>query len=96
MPTFRLTRIARQDLTEIQTYIAKDKPNTANRYMWILKEKCQMLADNPGLGIQRQEYLGLYKFPVDDYLIFYRPSADGIDVIRVLHGSRDVENILRK
>ena len=55
-----------------------------------------MLADNPGLGVQRQEYLGLYKFPVDDYLIFYRPSADGIDVIRVLHGSRDVENILRK
>jgi toxin ParE1/3/4 len=27
------------------------------------------------------------------YLIFYRPTDDGIDVVRVLHGSRDIESL---
>jgi plasmid stabilization system protein ParE len=31
----------------------------------------------------------------EHYLIFYLPIDDDIDVIRVLHASRDVENILR-
>lgn len=30
---------------------------------------------------------------IGNYVIFYRPIANGIDVIRVLHGSRDIESI---
>jgi len=26
----------------------------------------------------------------DDYLIFYRPIRDGIEVMKVIHGSRDL------
>jgi toxin ParE1/3/4 len=38
------------------------------------------------------------QFPVksyEDYLIFYIPAEDGIDVLRVLHGKRDIESILK-
>jgi toxin ParE1/3/4 len=94
--SYRLTRSARGDLSEIHEYIARDKPETAKRYLSILRDQCRLLADNPGLGLQGEEYLGLYKFPVGNYLIFYRPVSDGIQVIRVLHGSRDIERELRK
>jgi toxin ParE1/3/4 len=30
----------------------------------------------------------------EEHLIFYRPAAEGIEVVRVLHGARDIENVL--
>ena len=38
-------------------------------------------------------------FPVKryrNYLIFYRPSRDGIEVIRILHGARDFRRYFRR
>lgn len=92
----RFTPLAANDLKEIRDFIAQDKPKVAAHYMTMLKQKCSVLADSPGLGVCRAEYCGLYKFPIDNYLIFYRPSPAGIDVMRVLHASRDIEAILNK
>ena len=88
------TSLARSDLKEIRDFIAQDKPKTASRYMAVLKQKCDLLANFPELGVYREEYCGLYKFSVDEYLIFYKPSKAGINVIRILHGKRDIELIL--
>jgi toxin ParE1/3/4 len=33
---------------------------------------------------------GLRSFPVGDYLVFYREADQGIEIVRVLHGSRDI------
>ena len=39
-----------------------------------------------------QEELGpaLHSFPVDAYIVFYRSARGGIEVVRVLHGARDI------
>ncbi|WP_347986660.1 type II toxin-antitoxin system RelE/ParE family toxin [Methylomonas sp. AM2-LC] len=95
MATVKFTPLARNDLKEIRDFISLDKPGVASKYMAILKQKCELLANSPQLGIQRAEYCNLYKFPVDSYLIFYRPSQTGIEVIRVLHGNRDIDRILK-
>ena len=95
MARFKLTPLAQSDLRDIRAYIAADNPRMAAQYLNILKEKCQQLADAPGLGVKREEYCGLHKFPVGDYLIFYRPTAEGIDVIRVLHGARDIGRLIQ-
>jgi toxin ParE1/3/4 len=95
MARFKLTPLSRSDLQEIHDFIAADNPQAATHYLRILKEKCQQLANVPGLGVPREEYCGLYKFPVGHYLIFYRPSAEGIEVIRILHGARDLQRILQ-
>jgi toxin ParE1/3/4 len=29
----------------------------------------------------------------DQYLIFYRPTESGVEIIRVIHGKRDVEDL---
>ena len=94
MGTAQYTPLARNDLQEIKAYIAQDNPKAALQYMRILKQKCDMLAQTPTIGVCREEYCNLYKFPVDKYLIFYRIAESGIEVIRILHGARDIQSIL--
>jgi toxin ParE1/3/4 len=38
--------------------------------------------------------LTLRSFPVGNYVIFYREVSEGIEIIRVLHGARDIEGII--
>lgn len=66
----------------------------ADEFLDRIEEKLQLLARNPGLGRKRDELLpGLQSFPIGNYVVFYREIKDGIDVIRVLRGSRDIEAI---
>jgi len=94
MSTLKFTSLARSDLKEIRNFIAQDNKKMASTYLQILKQKCELLACSPGLGVCQEEYCGLHKFTVDNYLIFYRPSKTGIEIIRILHGERDFKNIL--
>ena len=32
-------------------------------------------------------------FPVGNYILFYREVPDGIDLVRVIHGARDIPDI---
>jgi toxin ParE1/3/4 len=54
----------------------------------------QLLAQHPHLERRREELAaGLRSFPMGRYLVFYRPIEDGIEIVRVLHASRDIDNI---
>ena len=56
-----------------------------------------LLRDNPLMGRQ-QDYLlvSLRSFTVRGYMIFYQPFENGIDILRILHSSRDVETIFER
>lgn len=89
--------LAELDLLEIWDYIADDSLDRADDFLDRIEEKLQALARNPGMGRRREELLpGLQSFPISNYVVFYREIEDGIDVIRVLRGSRDVEAIFRQ
>jgi toxin ParE1/3/4 len=46
------------------------------------------------IGRSRDELApGMRSFPVGRYVVFYLPLDDGIDVVRVLHGARDIETV---
>jgi toxin ParE1/3/4 len=94
----RFTPLAKQDLKEINRFIALDKPNAARRFIALLKQKCQTLAEFPELGRSWDDLgIALRSFPVGDYLIFYRPSVkSGVEVIAVVSGYRDIETFLSK
>ena len=82
---------AQKDLLEIWQYIAQDNPDAADKILDRIDKKCRALADYPYMGREREDiHLGLYSFPVNNYVIFYRPAGDGIEIVRVLHGARDV------
>ncbi|MBA2659749.1 MAG: type II toxin-antitoxin system RelE/ParE family toxin [Nitrosospira sp.] len=86
---------AENDLEEIWWYIAQDSPHNADKFLDSIQERCLALADFPQTGVKRDELeIGLRSQPVSHYLIFYFPLEDGIDIVRVLHGSRDIESLL--
>jgi toxin ParE1/3/4 len=95
MKKAQFSLLAKSDLQSIKQYIEKDNPKRATQYMVILKKKCDMLAQSPLIGLYRKEYCGLYQFPVGHYLIFYQLSKTGINVIRVLHGARDIKGLFK-
>jgi toxin ParE1/3/4 len=89
--------LAELDLWEIWDYIADDSLDRADDFLDRVEEKLRSLARTPGMGRRREELLpGLQSFPVGNYVVFYRAIEDGIDVIRILHGSRDIEEIFRQ
>ena|ERR671919_685591 len=96
MPRLVLAPEARHDLREIRDHIAKENPSAARPVVTRLRDLTRMLAGAPAMGRIRPE-LGarLRSFVADRYVIFYRPlgEASGIEVVRVLHGARDVDAV---
>jgi toxin ParE1/3/4 len=83
---------AKNDLKEIWKYIAAQDPQRADKFLKSLDEVIKSLAKHPFMGKERSDIMEeIRSFPVKSYVIFYRPLDDGIEVVRVLHGARDVE-----
>jgi len=94
MPVIVKLPRARLDLIELWDYIAEESETRADAFIDLIDEKFQILAGNPNMGRARREIEDdLRSFPVGRYVIFYRPTAKGIEIVRVLHGSRDLGSI---
>jgi toxin ParE1/3/4 len=92
MSRYRLTPRARRDLREIALHIAEDDPAAALRLAEKMLEHFRTLAKMPGMGRARAELgSGLRSFPVSPYLIFYREIETGVEVLRIIHGARDID-----
>ena len=94
MPSLAISPEAEQDLLEIWLYIAEDSPVNADRFLDRLEGKALNLARAAQIGADRPDLApGLRSFPVDRYVLYYRASTNGIELVRVLHGSRDIEHV---
>jgi toxin ParE1/3/4 len=92
MPRVVRTDPAELDLEEIWEFIARDDIAAADRCLRTLATKFEMLAARPGIGRNRDTLKpGLRSHAVGRYVVFYRTIPDGIEVVRVLHGARDVD-----
>jgi len=93
---------ARQDLIDIFRHLAREaKLQTAGRFLVQAEATFARLANGPHIGsryeaedhlLDQVHFLPISRFR--KYLVFYLPRDDGIDVIRVLHGARDIPSIL--
>jgi toxin ParE1/3/4 len=84
----------REDLIEIWSYVAEDSVTNADAFIDKLHETMQMLCRQPGSGRRCGELAaGIQSFPFGRYIIFYRATASAIEIVRVLHGARDIGNI---
>lgn len=101
MDNFFLSREALEDLDLVWIHIARDNPEAADRVLNAAYETCKMLADHPQLGRLR-ELPGIVSKSIrsfvitgyPNYVIFYRALPDGIQIVRVLHGARNIEGLL--
>jgi toxin ParE1/3/4 len=90
----RISPRASEDLTEIWSYIADGSVANADSFIDKLYETMQVLSRQPGSGRHREELApGIQSFPFGRYIIFYRAVTGVIEIVRVLHGARDIENI---
>jgi toxin ParE1/3/4 len=88
-PTVLLTVVAERFAGDSGEY-REGQPGAALRHVERLEEPCWTLARNPGIGTARDDLLpGVRAFSVGNYVIFFRPASDGIEVVRVVHGARD-------
>jgi toxin ParE1/3/4 len=88
---------AQRDLFDIAQRIAVDNPARAETFTDELRERCLDLANMP-LAFQvigRYRRLAIRRRPYRRYLIFYRTTKDVVEIVRVLHGARDYDGLLR-
>lgn len=92
--SYRLVPRAEVDLAAAIDYITPESPRAASRMLVAVERACGLLGDNPYLGRARPE-LGrdTRSWVVGRYLILYRPVEGGIEVVRVVHGARDLDAI---
>jgi toxin ParE1/3/4 len=92
----------RRDLLELADHISHDNLDAALRFLDAVERMFQFLAMNREVGQLCQfadpESAGLRAWPVEgfrNHLVFYRATDDGVDIVRVLHGARDIEALFR-
>lgn len=92
-----ITSTAELDLEEIEAYISSDNPTAADRFLELLSERFDLIAEMPGIGRCRDEYAsGVRSIAEGDYVIAYRVKNDIVEILRVLHGARDPEKVIRE
>jgi toxin ParE1/3/4 len=92
---------ARLDLLEQFVYFGEQAGvELAERYFAAVDATCRQLVDHPQSGVLYDfgiaRLKGLRRLPIkgfENYLRFYLPHSNGIDVIRVFHAARDIDNL---
>ncbi len=85
---------AEADLIEIWEYIAQYNEEAADKLIDTINQKAILLANSPYMGQVRSELQpSIRSFPVGKYVLFYRPIENGIELVRIIHGARDIENL---
>ena len=92
---YRISSLARLDLDGIHDYIARDNPIAATRWLKKTLDKFSWLAKNPISGEARNDIRpGIRVASHGNYAIFFRSREDHLEIARVLHGARDIEDLL--
>jgi toxin ParE1/3/4 len=92
---------ARLDLLEQFVYFGEESGvDLAQRYFAAVDGICAMLVKQPNAGVAYDSGIagleGMRRFPIrgfENYLLFYLSRPGGIDVVRILHGARDIDNL---
>lgn len=83
------TAQAAEDLIDIWLYIANDNCMAADKMLSRFESVFETLTEQPEFGAARSDIApDLRHFPVGNYLVLYRIIEEGVEIMRVVHGSR--------
>src|SRR5262249_32077342 len=95
---YRLAKRARKDISAIYDYIARDNRRSADAVVDQMTREFELLAESPCSGELRPDLDDLIQnvrsITSGSYVVFFRPGPRGIEVVRVVHGSRDIREAL--
>jgi toxin ParE1/3/4 len=90
--------MAERDLDQIKEFlIEKGGFAVARRVLAKIEAGLRLVGTRPSIGHYRFDLTprSVKFWPVYSYVIIYDPSSDPVQIIRILHGNRDLESILR-
>jgi toxin ParE1/3/4 len=94
----RVAPRADADLDDIWVYVARESGNmeVANRLVDALTDRFYLLTNFPQAGRKREAEFGagVRSFPVGEYIILYLVEGGDVLILRVVHGSRDIEGLI--
>jgi len=94
MNTYSLSDEAVRDLEELCDYLAQNLPQAASRIFDSIRQRCKLLSQFPNMGKSYDRLTpNLRGSGIEDYIIFYYPRQDGINVVRIVSGYRDLETL---
>jgi plasmid stabilization system protein ParE len=101
MPSFNSRRRLSKTLTASGGPLQEDSRDAAERVEMEILATCHRLAKHPRMGRKRQDvtmlpvrFWTMTKFP--NYVIVYRPETNPLQVVAVLHGKRDLKEVLKE
>ena len=85
---------ALHDLTEIWFTLALDSRTAAMRVVEAIDRRILALADFPEMGPIREDVAPDLRMLVEgNYLILYRVRSEAVEIVRVVHGARDLASL---
>ncbi len=95
MTPVRISAEAEADLDAIWLHIASNSPVNADKFLErLITTLTNTLSTAPLAGRTRDEFgAGLRSFPVENYIAFYRANKSAVEIVRIIHGARDLEVI---
>ncbi|HVW57049.1 MAG TPA: type II toxin-antitoxin system RelE/ParE family toxin [Rhizobiaceae bacterium] len=92
MVLIRRSARAEEDLIQIWSYLAQQNPRAADQLLDRLQQRWELLATQPRSGVARDDIgSGIRYVATGEYITFYRPGSDGLEIMRVIHGRRDIK-----
>jgi plasmid stabilization system protein ParE len=90
MPKVVFTPEADADLLAIGRSIAVDNPSGAVSFLAEIRRRCELRGPHSGAGerCQTPQRREIRRFSVGNYVVYFRPIDDGIEVLHVWHGAR--------
>lgn len=97
MSRYVINVLASRDLNNIADYFAETSLKAGERFFREFNCKCQQLAAFPNSGKSYAEIRAdLRGLPFEGHIIFYRVLADGIEILRVVSGRRNLPSLFEK
>jgi toxin ParE1/3/4 len=97
MGSYVFSKRAVEDLNDICEFLGKSNVKAASNLFDAVRKKCKLVAEFPNMGKDYNWILtDLRGFIIDDYIIFYYPRQDGIDIVRIAYGRRDLKALFEE
>ncbi len=88
---------AKSDLIDIYQHgLRQWRQAQPESYLTIIKNQFWLLTQQPFMGAERTELLpDTRSFHIESHTLFYRVTANRVEIIRVLHGRQDPQRQLK-
>jgi toxin ParE1/3/4 len=97
MNRYFINIVASQDLMAISDYFYLRNVEAGERFFQKFNRKCEQLVAFPNLGRSYANIQpGLRGVPLENYIVFYRTIEDGIEIMRVVSGRRDLQSLFQE